>query len=211
MKKCFKKQTPVLQVVIQVQDISSTINTQSYQPVNTYSNEKPLTIGWSGSHSTLKYFFLLKDVLIELRKKYVFNILIFGVTECEMPGLDVEVVPFSEVAEVTTLQRIDIGVYPLPLNEQWVYGKSGLKALQYMALGIPTVATSIAANLRIIEDRKTGLLVTTQEEWFNQLEMLLLHPVLRQEIGTRSRKEVVAKYSVEANKGTYKMIIESIL
>lgn len=204
-------QTFALTYTDRVEDISSTINTALYKPVNTYRNEKPLTIGWSGSHSTLKYFFLLKDALIELKKKYAFNILVFGVDACNIPGLEIEVVPFREALEVATLQRIDIGVYPLPLNEQWVYGKSGLKALQYMSLGIPTVATAIAANLRIIQDRKTGLLVTTQEEWIHQLEMLLLHPELRQEIGIRSRKEVVEKYSIEANKDRYLKIVQSIL
>ena len=103
-----------------VTDISSTINTDTYVPVNRYSNDKPLVIGWSGSHSTLKYFYLLKNVLLELRKKYDFKVLIFGVQECSIDGIDIEVVPFHETLEVPTLQRLDIGLYPLPLNEQWV-------------------------------------------------------------------------------------------
>ncbi len=192
-------------------DISSTINTQLYVPVNTYSNDRKLTIGWSGSHSTLKYFFLLKDVLIELQQKHAFNILIFGVHACEDSRLKVEVVPFSEAAEVSTLQRIDIGVYPLPLDEQWVYGKSGLKALQYMALGIPTLATGIAANLRVIEDRKTGLLVKTAQEWLDALEVLLEDASLRKELGIAARKKVIDKFSIEANKDTYLKIIASIV
>lgn len=195
----------------QVTDISSTINTDTYIPVNSYDNQDELVIGWSGSHSTLKYFALLKDILLKLKEKYAFRILIFGVQECLIEGLEIEVVPFDEKKEVTTLQRIDIGVYPLPLNEQWVYGKSGLKALQYMALGIPTVATALGANLRIIEHEKSGLLVTTQDEWLQALTDLFEKPELRKTLGMNGRKNVVEHYSIHANKGQYLSIIEKVV
>ncbi|HSY62509.1 MAG TPA: glycosyltransferase family 4 protein [Cytophaga sp.] len=193
-----------------VSDISSTINTDTYIPVNTYRNDKPLVIGWSGSHSTLKYFYLLKDVLLELRKQHSFKILIFGVQECSIDGLDIEVVPFNETLEVSTLQRLDIGVYPLPLDEQWVYGKSGLKALQYMALGVPTVATSIGANLRIIENTISGILVTNKEEWLSALIILLDDPEMRKRIGLNGNKKVLAEYSLHANKNNYLKILKSV-
>jgi glycosyltransferase involved in cell wall biosynthesis len=194
-----------------VTDISSTIDTDKYIPVNPYENNRPLTIGWSGSHSTLKYFFLLKDILLELKQKHDFNILIFGVDECEIEGLNINVVPFDEVLEVRTLQQIDIGVYPLPLDEQWVYGKSGLKALQYMALGIPTIATRIGANLRIMEHNTSGLLVTTQQEWLAAFKELLTDSYKRRFIGMNGRRQVVAKYSINANKEYYLEIIKKII
>lgn len=193
-----------------VTDISSTIDTDSYRPVNTYSNEHILTIGWSGSHSTLKYFFLLKDVLLELKKKCDFKVLIFGVQECVIDGLNVEVVPFSSNLEVETIQRMDIGVYPLPLDEQWVLGKSGLKALQYMSLGIPTIATSIGANARIIEDGISGLLVTNQEEWLKALELLLTDANKRRSLGMNGSKKVLSEYSIHANKDTYLAIFKDV-
>ncbi|MGN6644939.1 MAG: glycosyltransferase family 4 protein, partial [Cytophaga sp.] len=195
----------------QVTDISSTINTDTYIPVNSYDNKNELVIGWSGSHSTLKYFALLKDILLKLKEKYTFRILIFGVQECVIEGLNIEVVPFDEKIEVATLQRIDIGVYPLPLNEQWVYGKSGLKALQYMALGIPTVATALGANLRIIENGKSGLLVTTEEEWLQALSDLFERADLRKTLGTNGRKNIVEHYSINANKDQYLTIIEKVI
>lgn len=193
-----------------VTDISSTINTDTYIPVNAYSNKNELTIGWSGSHSTLKYFYLLQDVLLELRKQYKFKVLVFGVEECCVEGLEIEVIPFQETLEVPTIQRLDIGLYPLPLNEQWVFGKSGLKALQYMALGIPTVATSLGANLRIIENNVSGLLVTSKEEWLAALEVLLKNPEMRKEIGLNGRKKVVVEYSIHANKDTYLKIFNTV-
>jgi L-malate glycosyltransferase len=195
---------------VNVTDISSTIDTDRYRPVNTYSNTDTLTIGWSGSHSTLKYFFLLKDVLLELKQQYDFKILIFGVQECIIDGLNIEVVPFSNDLEVETIQRMDIGVYPLPLDEQWVYGKSGLKALQYMSLGIPTIATSIGANSRIIDDGISGLLVTTKDEWLKSLDLLLNDANKRRDLGLKGAQKVVSEYSIHANKETYLTILKDV-
>lgn len=194
----------------QVTDISSTINTDTYIPVNPYNNDKPLVIGWSGSHSTLKYFYLLKDILLELKKQYEFKVLVFGVEECHIDGLEIEVVPFQESLEVSTLQRLDIGLYPLPLDEQWVYGKSGLKALQYMALGVPTVATSIGANLRIIENNVSGILVTSKDEWLTVLEQLLNDPQMRKQIGMSGHEKVRKEYSIHANKDAYLNVLNTV-
>ena len=182
-----------------------------YIPINSYNNLDLPVLGWSGSHSTLKYFYLLKDILLELRKQRNFRIVIFGVKECFIEGLDITVVPFSEEEEVSTLQKIDIGLYPLPLNEQWVYGKSGLKALQYMALGIPTIATKIAANLRIINDNETGLLVTTDQEWLNALVYLLDEPLSRKKIGENAHRSIIEKYSLRANHDRYLTILNKVI
>lgn len=184
-------------------DISSTINAKTYIPVNPYSNDNlPLTIGWSGSHSTSKYLHLLKDVFLELQKTHPFKLLVIGDPNFEMKGVNLEAIPWSSATEVQNLQRIDIGVYPLP-DEEWVYGKSGLKALQYMCLGIPTVATAIGANFRVIEEGVSGFLVQSPDEWLKALKQLLDNPSLRQKIGEQARKRVEDYYSIEANKHKY--------
>lgn len=190
-------------------DISSTINTSSYVPVNRHANDHELVIGWSGSHSTAPYLHLLDTVFQELSKHFRFKLLVMGAKTFELPGINVELIPWSVNAEIPTLQRIDIGVYPLP-NDSWVQGKSGLKALQYMALGIPTVATAIGCNDRVIEDGVSGFLVSTPEQWMARLSELLADPQLRQRIGVNARDRVERFYSVEANKNTYLSIFESV-
>ncbi|GAB4234835.1 MAG: hypothetical protein Tsb0034_08700 [Ekhidna sp.] len=188
-------------------DISSTINTDSYQPVNRYSNDGKLTLGWSGSFSTSKYLTLLKNVLLKLQSKYDCNILVIGDPSFSIEGLEIEAIKWNSKTEIENLQRIDIGLYPLP-NEEWVLGKSGLKALQYMALGIPTVATKIGANHRVIEDGISGFLVESDEEWLNKLEKLINDSMLRKSIGDKARERVEALYSINANRDTYLDIIK---
>ena len=190
-------------------DISSTINTQTYQPVNSYSNDRPLVLGWSGSHSTSRYLHLLQGVLQKLGERHRFRVRVIGDPEFTMEGVETEALAWQESTEVRDLQEIDIGLYPLP-DEPWVYGKSGLKALQYMALGIPTVAAAIGANFRVIEDGRSGFLVKNNEEWLERLEQLLENPDLRRSIGTRARERVQNFYSVKANEPVYLDVMNDV-
>ncbi|HTB51208.1 MAG TPA: glycosyltransferase family 4 protein [Ferruginibacter sp.] len=193
-----------------VTDISSTINTTTYQPVNRYQNDHTLVLGWSGSHSTAPLLYLLKDALIALRKKHAFKLVVMGAPEFFIEGLDIELVPWSVENEIPTLQRFDIGLYPLLLNNDWMLGKSGLKALQYMAVGVPVVATALGANYRIIEEGKTGFLVKTTEEWIEKIEFLMTHPEIRKAVGSAGRDNVVKYYSIDANAPVYLEIIRSV-
>ena len=87
-------------------------------------------------------------------------------------------------------------------------GKSGLKALQYMSLGIPTVATAIGANYRVIEEGVSGYLVNTPEEWEAKLRVLMQEPLLRKQIGTEARKRVEKYYSIKSNTPVYLGILQ---
>ena len=69
-------------------------------------------------------------------------------------------------------------MYPLP-NEHWVKGKSGLKAIQFMSLGIPVVATKTEINKKVIINKKTGFLVNTDKEWIKAIKTLIENKKLR--------------------------------
>jgi len=190
-------------------DISSTIRTDFYVPTSAYQNKRPLTIGWSGSHSTAKYIQLVAPALQALAETHDFRLKVIGATGVAIPGVSVECQPWAESTEVADLAEIDVGIYPLP-EEKWVLGKSGLKALQYMALGIPTVATAIGANFRVIEHARSGFLVRHQEEWRDALANLLDDANLRRAIGTAARARVVEHYSVEANQARYGQVLDGV-
>jgi glycosyltransferase involved in cell wall biosynthesis len=99
-------------------------------------------------------------------------------------------------------------LYPLP-NEQWVHGKSGLKAIQYMGVGIPTVAQNIGEAIqRVVLHQKNGFLVNGyMEEWLDALSNLIENPSLRKEIGTIARAHIVSHFSIEANAPLYLKVI----
>ena len=206
--------TPHLEAIVRrhnpnTTDISSTIDTDRYVPVNPYSNDHRLTLGWSGSHSTAKYLHLLDDVLRELSGVIDFRLKVIGDPGFSIAGVEVDAQEWCESTEIRDLQEIDIGLYPLP-DEEWVLGKSGLKALQYMALGIPTVATKIGANGRIIEDGANGFLVSTPDEWKARLLELAADPELRRRIGDSATCTVSDRFSVQANRSKYQDVLRAV-
>ena len=168
-----------------------------------------MVLGWSGSHSTSQYLYLLESVLRKISSSRSVKILVIGDASFNIDGIELEALPWRESTEVDDLTRIDIGLYPLP-DEPWVYGKSGLKALQYMALGIPTVASAVGMNFTVIEDGISGFLVKNDREWITTITRLIDDPALRERIGKASRSRVLETYSVKANQPTYLSIFKEV-
>ena len=144
-----------------------------------------------------------------LAKERAFKLRVIGNFEYELPGVDLEVLQWGASVEIEQLQRIDIGVYPLPFDD-WVGGKSGLKAIQYMMMGLPCVATDVGTTPLIIRHDDNGLLVRTEEDWVRELERLLDDPDLRRRLGEQARRDAVAKYSVNAVAADYRRVLASV-
>jgi len=189
--------------------ISSSVDTDRFVPVNDYSNDDTVVIGWTGTFSSREYLDLLRNVFVELSRRCRFRLCVIGNFDYEFPGIDLDVVRWSSEREVEDLQRLDIGVYPL-VREEWVSGKSGLKAIQYMAFGLPTVATAVGNTLKVIDHMETGLLVRTDEEWVEALERLIRDCDLRRRLGQTARAKVVQTYSTKVIKAQYADIIQQI-
>jgi len=190
--------------------ISSSVDTDRFLPANCYKNEKKVTIGWTGTFSSKIYLDLLSNVFAQLNKRIDFKLRVIGNFQYEFPGIDLEVIQWTKEKEVEDLQGIDIGIYPLEQN-QWVLGKSGLKAIQYMAFGLPTVATDIGTTPIIIRHMGNGWLVKTDEEWIDALEMLVKNPELRRNIGEAARLTVLENYSNQVIKLTYLSILNKLI
>ena len=62
----------------------------------------------------------------------------------------------------------------MPLSDDlWANGKCGFKALQYMSLGIPTIASPVGMNTEIVDEGINGFLCTTEKEWYDSFYYLL--------------------------------------
>ena len=190
--------------------ISSSVDTVLYEPVNPYCNDRKVTIGWSGSYSTLAYLDSLANVFQQLARRVDFRLRVIVNSDYELPGVDLEVIRWSPQNEVKGFQGIDIGVYPLP-NDQWVIGKSGLKCIQYMAFGLPTVASDSGLTPQIIRHGENGLLVRSESEWLEALETLARDPLLRRKLGEAARKDVEKKYSIAVIRNHYRKVLESVV
>ncbi|MBX9866151.1 MAG: glycosyltransferase family 4 protein [Burkholderiales bacterium] len=186
--------------------ISSSINTDLFVPANSYSNGDIVTIGWTGTFSTKVYLDLLRDVFVRLSKKCRFKLRVIGNFDYELPDVDLEVIQWSKEKEVIDLQGIDIGVYPL-VQDEWVLGKSGLKAIQYMAFGLPAVASNYGTVPLFMVHKENGLLVNNDDEWLSALETLIKDPDLRRKLGEKARQTVLENYSNHVIKQKYLAIL----
>lgn len=189
--------------------VSSSVDTARFLPATSYSNDRPVTIGWTGTFSSRPYLDLLRPVFQELAKTDRFRLVVIGNFDYELPGVDLEVVRWTAEAEVADLQTFDIGVYPLPIDD-WVLGKSGLKAIQYMAFGLPCVATNVGTTPMLIRHGENGLLVRTLPEWTAALASLIRDPELRRRLGTAARADAEENYSTRAVAGHYRRVLQSV-
>jgi len=196
---------------INIEVIPTTIDTNFHIPKPELRNKNYVTIGWSGSISTIKHFETLMPVLLQISKQFGEKVRfkIIGQTNYKNPQLNVESVNWSEKSEVDELNTFDIGIMPLP-DDDWAKGKCGLKGLSYMACGVATIMSNVGVNANIIENGTNGFLVNNETDWLNYLTLLITDAELRQKIGNQGRKTVIEKYSVEANQHLYLNVFSSL-
>ncbi|HEY1605322.1 MAG TPA: glycosyltransferase [Allosphingosinicella sp.] len=190
--------------------ISSSVDCDRFVPANREVGTEGVTIGWTGTYSTKMFLDLLREIFQRLAQRVDFRLKVIGNFDWSLDGVDLEVVRWTADREVEDLQSFDVGVYPLTFDE-WVGGKSGLKAIQYMAFGIPTVATNVGTTPRIIRHGENGLLVETEDEWVDALERLIRDPALRCRLGEAARRDAVAKYSTKAIAADYRRVLADVM
>lgn len=184
----------------------TTIDTQNLHKRELYPVAKDLNkivIGWTGSHSTLKYLKSVEEGLNVLIKKYpALELLVIADQPPLLDLKNVRFIPWSYATEITGLLECDLGIMPLP-DDLWAKGKCGFKALQYMALELPALASPIGVNANIIEHGKNGFLCSTPEEWMSAIEELISNKALREEMGKNGRKKVINEFSINSNKENF--------
>lgn len=185
----------------------TTIDTLTRHDPDAYrqeENEKQkLVIGWTGSHSTLKYLLDVKEILKRIESKFP-RVQITVIAD-RKPGIvlnNLRFIPWKEETEIEDLMSFDIGIMPLP-DEVWTRGKCGFKALQYLALRIPAICSPVGVNTKIIDNGRNGFLCTTSEEWELALATLINDAKLRKEMGENGRIKVINNYSVLSNSETF--------
>lgn len=191
--------------------IPTTVDCNLHKPMPELRGEETIVIGWSGSISTVKHFEAFVPTLKKLKAKYGNKIRfkLLGEPNYINGELDIKGDQWTADSEVIELNKMDIGIMPLP-NDKWANGKCGLKGLTYMACGIATVMSPVGVNKEIIEHGKNGFLADSEEEWLNCLSLLIEDKVLRNKLGEEGRKTVLEKYSVEANKEKYLNAFQSV-
>lgn len=180
--------------------IPTTVDTSIYLPSkNKINNGEKICIGWSGSKTTIKHFALLIPVLKMLNEKFGDRICFIQIGDKDFyeEGLKIDCDDWHFENEVEELNKIDIGLMPLP-DDDWAKGKCAFKAIQYMSLEIAPVISPVGMNTEVVEHGVTGFFANENEEWFSYISLLIHDHELRRKIGKQAREKIVASYSVEA-------------
>lgn len=173
--------------------VPSVVDTDRYTVAAGAEND-PLVIGWIGTPYTAVYLDLLKPVLKELASEKC-RLLLVGAGKVDFEGVPVEVREWSEENEVSDIQCMDVGIMPLR-NTLWEEGKCGYKLIQYMACGLPVIASPTSANRNIIDDGVNGFLASTAEDWLRAF-YILKDGETRKKMGSSGRKKVEERYSIK--------------
>lgn len=155
----------------------------------------PLRIGWIGSPSTIDYVRRLAAPLAALAARRPIVLRLIGAA-LELPGVPVEQVPWSEDTEASSIAGLDVGIMPLP-DSPWERGKCGYKLIQYMACGVPVVASPVGANQHIVRPGDNGYLAGTDADWVQALSRLAEDPAQRRALGLQGRSLVESHYSLQ--------------
>jgi len=181
----------------------TTIDTQHWHnQIKNQSENIQLVIGWTGTHSTLKYLDELLPILQKLETEFDFTFLVIANQAPTWELKSLQFVAWNKETEITDLLKMNVGVMPLT-NDRWAKGKCGFKALQYMALGIPALASPVGVNTEIIDHAQNGFLCKEPNDWEKHLRQLLQNQELRVSMGDNARKKIIEHYSVLCNQKNF--------
>jgi len=157
-------------------------------------------VGWTGTQENLWYLSKIAEAFPRLQarfgKKVEFRVISNGAFE--VPGASIQNIPWTLAGEYPRLAALDIGLAPLG-DDPWSRGKCGFKAIQYMALAIPPVASRSGVYPEIIREGENGLLAGGIEEWEEKTARLIEDEGLRKKMGEAAREEVRKRFSLTAN------------
>ncbi|WP_181304249.1 glycosyltransferase family 4 protein [Rufibacter sp. XAAS-G3-1] len=179
--------------------IPTTIDTVGHHNKLKEQGDEPVVIGWTGTHSTMKYLEPLVPVLKKLEEKYSFIFLVISNKEPDFHLKSLVYLPWNKESEIEDLLKMNIGVMPL-VDDPWANGKCAFKALQYMALGIPAVVSPVGMNTEVVDHGINGFVCNSPQQWYAALEESLLSTNKRIELGEAARKKIEGTYAVTANR-----------
>ncbi len=185
--------------------IPTCVDTQEYPAKKEApSSENRCIIGWMGTTGNLAYLKVVAPALREIAEKLDFELRLIvpeigPLSEIDLQGVNIKHIVWQGKTEVEELLKIDIGIMPLFAEDEWCLYKCGLKLLQYMAIGIPTVSTPVGVNSEIVHQGVNGFLASDTAQWKEAFTQLIEDHEFRLKMGIAARERVIEKYSVEGN------------
>jgi glycosyltransferase involved in cell wall biosynthesis len=172
----------------------------------------PVVIGWMGTAPNVAFLEVCAPALRQLARSHHFELLVVApdaarLAAIDLSGVTVRFEPWGAEREVPLLHAMDIGIMPLPSGREWMRYKAATKLLQYLAVGIPAVASPIGVNADILKGSRTGFAAADDKQWVQALAQLIEDRKLRVQLGNAGRELVARQFSLAVNAP----VLESVL
>ena len=171
----------------------------SIRPFDPSPSRGPAQVVWIGQRSTLKYLKPLRPLMLRLVGEGLCEFICIGADPSTF-DLPMQHRLWHEASEVDELKRCDIGIMPLE-DGAFERGKCGYKLIQYMASGLPVVASPVGANCHIVIENETGYFAQTLEQWEAALRALCQAAAKRREMGAAGQARAAKRFSLQALAG----------
>lgn len=191
-----------------VHRLPTVVDTMRYRVVARPLNAE-FTVGWVGSPSTAPYLAALVEPLSQLAQEAPVRLVVVGGPAPVIPGVAVESIAWDEPTEINQINRFDVGVMPLT-EDDWARGKCAFKLIQYMACGVPVVASRVGANVDVVTPQ-CGFLVEDAADWLAAFRALRDDAPSRLRMGLAARARIEAEYSLARNLPVLTRVIEEML
>jgi glycosyltransferase involved in cell wall biosynthesis len=164
-----------------------------------------ITLGWTGTAANIAYLDVLREPLKQLAREFPIELRVIAESHrplkqlgFERDGIPIRFTPWSEATEMKDLATFDLGLMPMP-DTDWTRFKCGLKILQYMAVGVPAIASPVGVNRQVIQHGINGWLASTPDEWLGVLRFLLSDAGRRAVVLPAARRLVEEQYSIQVH------------
>jgi glycosyltransferase involved in cell wall biosynthesis len=189
----------------QVAVIPSSVDTQRFHPRAQAPRER-VVVGWTGSSTSMTHLEAFASVLLEIQRRYHVDIRVHSDRRANLPGVDYDWRPWSPANEPEELAEFDIGIMPMP-DDPWARGKSAMKALLCMAVGVPVVCSAVGTNRDVVVDGVNGFLARDTADWLPLVGRLIDDASLRARLGAGGRRTVERGYSAERSARLFASVV----
>lgn len=155
-------------------------------------------IGWTGTHSTIKYLEDILPVFEKLATQIPFELAVICDKKPNFNYPFLRFIPWNKPSEIDDLLNFNIGLMPLT-EDKWSEGKCGFKALQYMSLGIPALVSPVGVNTQIVEHGMNGFICKNNVEWETYILQIYRDRNLLKSLSEKTRQKIENNYSVLSN------------
>ena len=179
-----------------IEHLPSVVDVNGYT-AKTGGTTPPFRIGWIGSPVTAPYLDLVREALTQLSREAAIRLVLIGAGNIvPFSNTPTTILSWDEKLETSIGEMFDVGIMPL-VDGPFERGKCGYKLVQYMAAGLPAIASPVGVNQQMVEPGINGLLASSPGEWLEALRSLIHNPSLAIDMGGAGRQKAEQKYNLQ--------------